>query len=496
MDFLDYVSLSWPQKTAYNIKHGFASFGRGVAGFFKAIPRGIAALGKKIGKELSFAAENFREGDAKTRVSYLLMGFSNLARGQIAKGLIFFAAEVVFILYMILSGVSRLAGLFTLGTQTQHFIIIEGQLPQTVQGDNSMLFLLFGVLAVVCVIVFVILYFMSLHQGAEAARLQKEHRHLPSFFEEIQQFADSKFHITLLLLPCLGVLLFTILPILFMIFIAFTNYDANHQPPGKLFHWAGLFSFQGLMGAGGLLSNTFWPLLGWTLIWAVFATFTNYILGMLLAMLINQKGLKCKGLFRTIFVLTIAIPQFVTLLVMRNMLDDHGPINQMLLNAGLISNYIPFLSNITMARITVIIVNLWIGMPYTMLITTGILMNIPADLYEAARIDGATKAEMFFKITLPYMLFVTGPYLITQFIGNLNNFNLIYLLTGGGPAAVNYYQAGKTDLLVTWLYKLTVNTRDYTYASAIGIVVFIISMAIGLITYRNTTSYKDEEAFQ
>jgi arabinogalactan oligomer / maltooligosaccharide transport system permease protein len=232
------------------------------------------------------------------------------------------------------------------------------------------------------------------------------------------------------------------------------------------------------------------------LIWAVVATFSNYIFGILLALLINKKGVRFKTLFRTIFVLSIAIPQFVSLLVMRNMLDDNGPINGVLKNAGLIHNFIPFLSDTTSARISVLVVNLWIGIPFTMLITSGILMNIPADLYEAARIDGASRFDMFVKITMPYVIFVTTPTLITQFIGNINNFNVIFLLSGGGPSTLNYYQAGKTDLLVTWLYKLTVNTRDYCYASAIGIVVFVISAVFSLIAYRNTTAYKNEEAFQ
>ena len=148
-----------------------------------------------------------------------------------------------------------------------------------------------------------------------------------------------------------------------------------------------------------------------------------------------------------------------------------------------------------MARITIIIVNLWIGIPYTMLITSGILLNIPTDLYEAARVDGANASVMFRKITMPYVIFVTTPYLITQFVGNINNFNIIYLLSAGGPATLDYYQAGKTDLLVTWLYKLTVSSKDYSYASTIGILVFVISAVFTLITYRRTNSYKNEEAF-
>jgi arabinogalactan oligomer/maltooligosaccharide transport system permease protein len=236
--------------------------------------------------------------------------------------------------------------------------------------------------------------------------------------------------------------------------------------------------------------------LGWTIMWAIIATAFNYVLGMLLAILINRKGVKFKGLFRTIFVLSIAIPQFVSLLLMRNMLDDFGPINGVLQRLGITKAFIPFLTNATFARLTVLVVNLWVGIPYSMLITSGILLSIPKELYEAAAIDGASPFRMWTKIILPYVVFVTAPYLITQFIGNINNFNVIYLLTGGGPNSLSYYQAGQTDLLVTWLYKLTVNTRDYSYASAIGICVFGISAILSLIAYRNTKSYKNEETFQ
>jgi arabinogalactan oligomer/maltooligosaccharide transport system permease protein len=284
-----------------------------------------------------------------------------------------------------------------------------------------------------------------------------------------------------------------------MVLMAFTNFDTDHQVPGHLFHWTGLSTFMTLFGVssgGGMLSQTFWPVLGWTVIWAFFATFSNYILGMLLAMLINKKGIKFKKFFRTIFILSMAVPSFVSLLLMRSLLDDNGPLNALLRQLNLTTTNIQFLSAITPARITIIVVNLWIGIPYTLLITTGILMNIPSDLYEAARIDGASPFSIYKKIVLPYMLYVTTPYLITQFIGNLNNFNVIYLLSGGGPNTLDYYQAGKTDLLVTWLYKLVNNTNDNCYASAIVICVFILCSIPSLIAYHHTTSYKDEEVFQ
>jgi arabinogalactan oligomer/maltooligosaccharide transport system permease protein len=180
------------------------------------------------------------------------------------------------------------------------------------------------------------------------------------------------------------------------------------------------------------------------------------------------------------------------------LLGDNGAVNGLLQSLGILSNgeYIHFLSNITAARVTVIVVNFWVGVPYTMLIMTGILMNIPADLYESASIDGANKFVMFFKITMPYMIFVTTPHLISTFIGNINNFNVIYLLTGGGPNYGTLYQAGSTDLLITWLYSLTTTQGLYGYASTIGILVFIISATFSLLTYRRSGSYQNEEEFQ
>ena len=126
---------------------------------------------------------------------------------------------------------------------------------------------------------------------------------------------------------------------------------------------------------------------------------------------------------------------------------------------------------------------------------TGILQNIPADQYEAARIDGANVIQQFRYVTLPYMIFVLTPYIITQFTGNINNFNIIYLLTGGGPTYVGD-SAGQTDLLVTWLYKLSIDKQQYNMGAVIGIFTFVVLAVVALVTYRNSGSYKDEEGFK
>ncbi len=438
----------------------------------------------------------FSKGDFLTKASFFILGLSQLFRGQIVKGIIFLSTQAAYLIYMFSYGFSAIGKLKKLGETEQGWIYDEERgIDVLVQGDNSMLILLYGVFAIFITLAFLFLYKSSAEQSYELEQEIKHGKKPLSFYMEMTEYADSRLHKTLLFLPVTGVVLLTVLPLVFMILIAFTNFDRNHQPPGNLFTWVGLENFKAMLSSGSTLGKTFFPVLGWTLVWAVLATSLNYILGMLLAMLINKKGIKLKGFYRTIFILSIAIPQFVSLLVMRNILDDDGPLNVILEKSGLISDYVPFLTNTTLARISVIVINLWIGIPYTMLITTGILMNIPDDLYESAKIDGATPVTQFFRITLPYVFFVTAPYLITQFIGNINNFNIIYFLTRGGPATLDYYQAGKTDLLVTWLYKLTVNSKDYSYASTIGILVFIISAIFSLIAYRRTSSYKNEEEF-
>jgi arabinogalactan oligomer/maltooligosaccharide transport system permease protein len=443
-----------------------------------------------------FLKKALKNGDKFTRLSFFIMGISNLIHGQIVKGLFFLFAEISFLIYMIGTGLKAVLELRTLGEVTQGWVFNEELGIDLLQdGDNSMLILLFGVFALFIIIAFILIWTTNIRSAMELQSLKESGKKIPTFKDDIKDYLDGKLYNTLMFLPLLGIFAFTILPLVFMILVAFTNYDSTHQPPGSLFTWVGLENFRIMLGIGSTISNTFWPVLGWTLVWAVTATFSTYIGGILLALLINKKNVKIKGFWRTMFMLSIAIPQFVTLLTMQTMLQDEGAMNVLLQDLGLISAPIHFLTEATLARITIIVINLWIGIPFTMITVTGILMNIPKELYEAAKVDGANSVVIFFKITMPYILFITAPTLITGFIGNINNFNVIYLLTKGGPANLDYYQAGKTDLLVTWLYKLTVTGKEYSYASTIGIIVFILSVIFSLFMYRRTSAYKEEGDF-
>lgn len=459
--------------------------GNPVAGFFKALGKDIAEIGT-----------TFKEGSAGTRISYIILGAGQLMRGQIARGIGFLAAEILFFVYLFNFGLQYLSKMNTLGSAVRKFNA-DGTI--TKSSDNSFLILLYGLLTIILIVFFIFVWRLNIRDNRNTELLKKAGKPIPTNRQDLHSLLDENFDKTLLTLPVLGIFIFTVLPIIFMILVAFTNYDAKHQPPANLFTWVGFKNFANLFSGNSAtgLGSTFLTVLLWTLIWAFFATFLNYFLGIFVAMLINKKGIRFKKLWRTILVMTIAVPQFVSLLYVSKMFANDGLVNTYLLKWGWIDKAIPFWTNATYARILIIVINLWVGIPYLMLIATGLLMNIPADLYESAEIDGANHFQMFQKITLPYMLFVTGPYLLTSFTGNLNNFNVIYLLTQGGPQSMKLKGgAGYTDLLVTWLYKMVVNKTDYKMAAVIGIMVFIVTSVISVVVYNMLPSVKNEEGFQ
>jgi len=578
MTDLEFLRLSGPQKFLYKLRRFLVNLPKAIVNAFKGLFAWIAGLFTGVGRELYDIFDTYRKGDWKTRISYTVMGFGSCTRGQWLRGILFFLFQTVFNVYLFCFGGSYVAKLATLGT-----VETTKQGRKTVYGDNSFLIMLYGVLTIFFILAFLYTWRLNVKQNKLAQKYLADGKKLKTAKQDLHDMLDTQFHKTLLAIPVAGVTFFTILPIIFMILVAFTNYDNTHQPPGKLFTWVGMDNFNTLLrveekdlaidmkenadgtvsltinakngdiitaktdnkeaanaalaliadgsgefaledngdktglvtvyGAAGdpaemavtgltfvetpSMANTFKQVLLWTLIWAFFATFLNYFLGMLVAIMINKKGIKFKKLWRTILVMTIAIPQFISLLYVSKMFAADGLINGTLMNWGWIKEPLPFWTDPTWAKVTIIGINVWIGIPYLMLIATGILMNIPADLYESARIDGANAFQTYMKITLPYMLFVTGPYLLTSFTGNINNFNVIFLLSGGKPLSVGMAgNAGSTDLLITWLYKMTVTDSNYKLAAVMGILVFVVCAVINLVVYNMIPSVKNEEDFQ
>ena len=397
----------------------------GIGGFFKEFGEAVV------------------KGDLFVKLSLVWMGAGYIRRKQIIKGILMTLLEVAVIVFTFGFATEYVRDFGTLGTVQQEtvFNIVTMQ-NEFNDYDNSFMILLFSVISFVVWFTFLVIW---LKNEVTVYRLQKKAQageHINTFVEDLQQFKNDKFYITLLALPVMGVVIFTIVPLLILIAVAFTNYDQGHMPPSALFTWVGFTNFKNLFSSGGMtitFGYAFRRILIWTLVWALFATATTYIGGIRLSLLINNKRTKLPKLWRTLFIVTIAVPQFVSLLLVRNFFANNGIMNTICANAGITqwlrdigaisTSYIPFLSAPGWAHVMIILINIWIGVPYQMLIATGVLMNIPSDQLESAKIDGATPMQSFIHITMPYMLFVTGPSLVTDFVKNINNFNVIYLLT-------------------------------------------------------------------
>ncbi len=453
---------------------------------------------KKRGKDFATPytlGAALKKGDIATKLSFIILGAGNIIYRQFVKGLLFLAVEIAYIVFMVKNGIYNLSMLPSLGWIEQEEVWNEAKgIYEYTAGHNSVLILLYGVVTVFVTFLFILFWISAIKSAYKAQCLTKEGKHVNSFLEDIKDLFNGNLQNLMMSVPLTGIIAFTVLPLIFMISMAFTNYSKidNHL---VLFDWVGFDNFKKVLSFSDSIGQQFWSVLAWTLVWAVLATGLNYILGMILAIVINRKGTRFKSFWRFCFILSIAVPQFVTLLIMRTMLNQEGAVNVLLKSWGIIDESLPFWTDATWARVMVIVINLWVGIPYTLMQATGILQNIPAELYESAKVDGANAFVTFFKITLPYMMFVMTPYLITQFTGNVNNFNVIFLLSGGAPTPVGN-SAGKTDLLVTWLYKLTVDQQYFNLGAVIGILTFIVLAVVALVTYRNTASYKDEEGFQ
>jgi len=487
---VEYVKEKKPNifiRIGQSFVEGLKNFGNGIVRVIKSIGRGFKTFGKR-----------FVNGSIGTKLSYFIMGAGNFYHKRYVKGLIYLIIQAAFILFMVMSpevnstplGYKALSNLTNLGTDPGSIFTPT---------DNSMLMMLFGVLTLGMIAIYLYAYVSNTKSAELADQLVKAGKVPQTFYGDLHSLIDERFHLTMLTPSILGITLFTVLPTIFMILIAFTDFDQTKQVGQHLFNWVGFDNFKEIFDGKSEISVRFIPVVTWTLTWAFFATFTCYIGGILIALVINGKNIKLKKMWRTIFMLTIAIPQFISLLAVRQLLSVSGPINTLLINMGLINQGIEFLGNAANGitpKVMVILINMWVGIPFTLLMTSGILMNIPNDLYEAAQIDGANKFQVFFKITLPYVVFITTPYLISSFVGNITSFNIIFLLTGGGPTVPGGFQAGETDLLVTWLYKLTIDQGDYNQGAVISILTFLIIATGTLLTYRRSKSFKEEDTFQ
>lgn len=420
-----------------------------------------------------------------TILSVLFMGLGQLYNKSFIKGILFLLVGLSFV-FNIDSYMYGLWGIMTLGEtpqSTKGFNVI--------QGDHSIFLLLEGLIKVILLLGTLVAYYYNIKDARKLGQMRDEGHLKLSFKKNVQNFYDNNF-VKLMLTPAaLAVIFFIILPIVATVLIAFTNYSApNYLPPRNLVDWVGFQNFVNIVQLKAW-RYTFFRLAVWTLIWAVASTFLNYGVGLGLALLTNRKGIKFKGVWRTIYVLPWAMPAFISLLVFRLMFNGIGPINNLIGNLGF--ERIPFFTDPVLAKVMVILINVWLGAPYFMVLISGSLTNISSSLYEAAEIDGATKWQQFRSITLPMLLFQTAPVLILTFAYNFNNMTAVYLLTDGNPVNSSLKFAGETDILVSWLYKLTLEQQQFGMAAVISIILFAFIASFSVYNFRKSKSFTEED---
>ncbi|MCR5153769.1 MAG: sugar ABC transporter permease [Lachnospiraceae bacterium] len=440
---------------------------------------------KRSGKQTKTIKKYFTAG-LRVKASMLIMGSGQMMQGQWIKGLIYFALLAAYVSFMVLRGGADIKGFFTLGS-------VKSDPWLGVKGDDSIMLMLKGIITYTITAFFIGFYFSNVRDAYESEERINKDLKLPDFVTSVKRFFDRKFYIAALALPVLGVVVFNIMPIVFMILIAFTNYGGDIVPP-ELVDWVGLQNF-GKLVALSEIKDTFFKILGWDFVWAICATAVNYFGGLGLALLLNKKCVKGKTFWRAFPIIAYAVPGFITLLAFKFMFCYGGPINYYItMGGGKAIGFLDMDAGIK-AKLIGLFVNAWISIPTSMLLATGILSNMNEDLYDAAAIDGANAWKQFTKITLPFVIFSTTPVLISTFVGNFNNFGIFYFLRNG-LYNDGYFLASDTDLLINWLYNLTYSNNYYAIGAAISLVIFIITSVISLSVYVRSNAYKKEDTYR
>lgn len=440
----------------------------------------------KIKQSLKYIKEIIRHSSYPVKASLCIMGTGQLLYKQWVKGFLYFSVFVTMAIYMIMVGVQDIAGFFTLGTK-------EADPWLGTNGDDSILMMLRGLLAFIIIVGFLFLHASNIRDVLSIEKTLSQGKKPLTYGKAVKVFMDRKFYISALFIPVVGILVFNIIPILFMILISFTNYGGDIVPP-KLVDWIGLDNFKKIL-ALGQIKNTFFKILSWNIIWAFVATFLNYFGGLGLALLLNKKCVKGKRFWRAFPIIAYAVPGFITLLAFKFMFSYGGPVNYYITKAG--GNAIGFfdIDAGIKAKLIGLLVNAWISIPTSMLLATGILSNLNTDLHEAASIDGATKWKQFKNITLPFVIFSTTPVVLTNFICNFNNFGVFYFLRGG-LYKDGYFLASDTDLLINWLYNLSIDNNYYGIGAAVSLIIFILTSIFSLGVYVKSAAYKKEDTFR
>ncbi len=427
-------------------------------------------------------------------LSLLFPGLGQFVNKQKGKGFLFSSVYIVYILIEIVTSSLVTApipgqpeawglGFFSKGIWG---VVTLGSTTGGRFRDNSPILMIEGLIVFLFLMILAFFWIASIKDANETHLIFKSTGLIQSSKDYFKEVAESGFAY-LVSAPSLILLMFvSIMPILFAFFIAFTNYDAYHNPPADLIDWVGLKNFVKIIDLPGW-RTTFVGVASWTVIWAIIATVTTFFGGLFLAVVINNHRVKFKRLWRTILILPWAIPGMVSLLVFKNFFNQtYGPLNQML---GL---SIPWLNDPILAKVTILLINFWLGVPYFMMLMTGILTSFDKTIYEAAKVDGGNRNQIFWKVTFPILLSQVMPLLIMSFAANFNNFGAVFFLTNGSPRNIAFEYAGHTDILITWIYKMTKDFKMYNMASIMSILIFMLIGGISTWNFVRTDAFKED----
>lgn len=421
----------------------------------------------------------------KPFLSYLtavLPGLGQLLNGQKMKAFLFFLGSLFIYLIAIPYALGfgnyqgdGIAGLITLAEGGRRL-------------DRSIMFMIEGIIAIILMILAIGIFVMSFKDVHRVEKDKIKGIRPRNWFETKEIIGTDGFPYLVSSPGYILTIFIVLIPIITAILISFTNLDPNHQ---SKFNWIGIENYKILFLGRGVAGKAFWLILFWTLIWTLGATTLAIALGFILALLANQERIKGKPIFRTIYLLPWAVPAFITIMFFSLMVGRQGPITELFKNVFNIT--LDVKSNPTLTRISLILLQGWLGSSYIFLLSTGVLQGIPKDLYESADIDGATSLQKTWRITIPLVLFQTAPLLISQYTFNFNNFSIIYLFNGGGPFNPSKYGnlAGSSDILISYIYKLTMESNYQALGAAISILISLVLMFFAYIGFKNTKAFKE-----
>jgi arabinogalactan oligomer/maltooligosaccharide transport system permease protein len=286
----------------------------------------------------------------------------------------------------------------------------------------------------------------------------------------------------------LGMIVLVFFPFFYGIALSFTDstiYNTDKSIPQI---WIGLQNYIDILGdfsvmkhtAGGWVFNylNFYWTLFFTVVWTVTNVAIGVTSGLILALILNTRGLKLRPVYRVLLILPWATPNYITALIWKGMFHQQfGVINQAIQMFG--GRPVSWFDTPFTSYLTALTTNAWLSFPFMMVVSLGALQSISAELYEAARIDGASRWQMFHSITLPSLRPALIPAIILSVIWTFNMFNIIYLVTQGEPG-------GSTEILITQSYKFAFEKYRYGYAAAYSTVIFVILLAYGIIQNRAT----------